>query len=399
MLAFPRRSVLAGFIGGSILSACDGSGAEQHLTDPAAEPVPLKYAKTFKVWRRDGYHIVDIRGTIVGWGEAAKGEEQRARLVLVPRTLSPPKLSGDLAGATLIRTPLERIAVNYNGHEAMLHALGLAHLLVAVGGTFSYDDGVYNRVRSGELMQVGYGWHSPPMMEAVIGSRPDAFIMALADITHADAIPRIQALGVPVIPTFVDAEPHYLGRTEYVRLIGLLTAHEREAEAFVAGVEAETERLKAAATALPQKSMLWAWNMSGDKWAVTNRNADAQLIRDANLELVMSRSDDPQRDVFDWVSTEALLREGTQADCWVMRDTISRPFENVAVLEQFKAWREDCVFAANGQSKPERNAYEIYEDGVIRPDFLLGDLIKAAYPQVRPEPFRYLRAGRDAVTL
>ena len=74
--------------------------------------VETPFAETFSVVERDGYRIVDVEASIVTWGGSAGGPPQRVRLVLVPKGLEPPALTGDLAGASLIRTPVQRIAVN-----------------------------------------------------------------------------------------------------------------------------------------------------------------------------------------------------------------------------------------------------------------------------------------------
>ncbi|AOS43832.1 Periplasmic binding protein [Lacunisphaera limnophila] len=360
--------------------------------------LPLRHARTFTVEEGAGYRVVTLRASIVSWGAAAGGQEQTARLILVPREATLPALPPDLAGAPIIRTPVRRVAVNYTSHEAMLNVLGVADRLVAVGGTFSYDDAIHARVKSGELAQVGYGWHSPPVMDALVAARPEVFLMALGDISHAESIPRLQALGIPVVPMFVEAEPTCLGRTEYVRLVGLLTGREAEAEHFVAEVDSEYARLKALAATQPRQRLLWAWPGAGDKWAVTVRNADAHQIHDAHAELLLGESDDLRRDNFSWLSTEALLRQGTEADVWVSGDPHSKAYPDERVLRRFKAWREGRVFAVTGRQKRERDAYEIYEIGILRPDYLLGDIIKALHPELRPEPFRYLEPVRTVAS-
>ncbi len=372
-------------------SGCRPQGSSTPAELPAGKVLPMRHARTLTVVEHNGFHVVDLKAAISGWGKAASGPEQRARLVLVPEGQLAPELTGELLGATLIRTPVQRIAVNYVPFEAMLSALGVADRLVAVVGTFSYDDAVYQRVRSGELRQVGYGWHSPPQLDALVRAQPGAFLMALGDIAHADSLPRIAALNIPVVPMFMDAETTYLGRVEYLRLVGLLVGKLTEADAYLAQVEAEVARLKVVASVQPRQRLLWAWFNGGDKWAVTVRNADAQLLRDANVELVMGEADDPRQDVFSWVSTEQLLRKAADVDVWIFRDSHSTPFSDFGLLRHFKAWREGRTYAADQQKKAERNAYEFYEIGAIRPDYLLGDIIKAVHPQIRPEPFRYLR--------
>ena len=372
------------------LAAC-GSGVSDDPEALEGEALDTPWTKTFRAVERDGYRIVDIEASIVTWGGTAGGPSQRARLVLVPRGQEPPPRTGDLAGATLIPTPVQRIAVNDQAHEAMLRALGVEDRIVAVGGHNSYDDDLRQKTRSGEIQRIEYGWHKPPTLDALVAARPEVLIAHMADLTHTQHLERVEALGIPVVPTFIDAEPHYLGRTAWVLLMGLLTGKEAEAEAFVRMVAREVDRLKAIAAEQPRRSVLWAWYRSaGNRWAVTQRNADAALIRDANAELVLGAEDDPELDTFSELSTERLLRDGTGADCWMIRDPVSSVFDDRAVLQRFKAYQDECVFWSPGKRHPTADSWELWEMGTIRPDWLLADIVKMAHPGLRDGEWRYL---------
>ncbi|NLR73381.1 ABC transporter substrate-binding protein [Novosphingobium sp. ERN07] len=351
----------------------------------------MPFAKTFRVVEREGYRIVDMKASVVSWGGAAVGEEQFQRLVLVPRNVTPPALTGDLAEATLIRTPVMRIASNTGFHEAITRVLGINDRLVAVGGVKSYDDTLRNRVRRGEVRQIGYGWHSPPELDALIASKPDVLLMSMGDMANVGAKPRIEALGIPVVPIFLDNEPDYMGRVDYVRLIGMLAGREREADAFAATVTRNVDTLKKAAAAQPTRSVISAWYQSGDRWNPTIRNADAKLLRDANGRNPLEGPDDPRKDSFNRVTTEELIARGADADCWILRDSHSNAFTDVATLRRFKAYREGCLFASDGMTKPAADAYDLYETAVIRPDLVLGDIVRMLHPPLRTEPFRYIR--------
>ena len=371
------------------LAAC--GGAPDDPGPVVGEAFEVLHAETFRVVERDGYRIVDVEASVVTWGGSAGGPPQRARLVLVPRSQEPPPLTGDLAGASLIRTPVQRIAVNDQPHEAMLRALGVEDRIVAVGGHNSYDDGLRRKARSGQIQQIGYGWHMPPTLDALVAARPEVLVARMADLTHTQHMERVKSLGIPVVPTFIDAEPHYLGRVAWVLLMGLLTGKEAEAEVFVEEVARGVDRVKAIAAEQPRRSVLWAWYRSaGNRWAVTQRNADAALIRDANAELVLGAEDDPELDTFSDLSTERLLRDATDADCWMIRDPLSSVFDDQAVLQRFKAYREDCVFWEPGKRHPTADAWELWEMGTIRPDWHLADIVKMVHPQLRDGAWRYL---------
>ncbi|MXX56873.1 MAG: ABC transporter substrate-binding protein [Gemmatimonadetes bacterium] len=381
---------LSAFVLSLGLGAC-GSGVPDDPGIVEGEVVETPFTQTFSVVERDGYRIVDIEASVVTWGGSAGGPPQRARLVLVPRSQEPPPLTGDLAGASLIRTPVRRIAVNDHPHEAMLRAIGVEDRIVAVGGHNSYDDDLRRMARAGEIQQIGYGWHMPPTLDALVAARPDVLIARMADLTHTQHMERVESLGIPVVPTFIDAEPHYMGRVAWVLLMGLLTGKEAEADAFVEMVAEEVDRLKSLAGTQPRRSVLWAWfRGGGNRWAVTQRNADAALIRDANAELVLGAEDDPELDTFSDLSTERLLRDATGADCWMIRDPLSPRFDDRDVMSRFKAYREGCVFWEPGRRHPMADTWEIWEMGEIRPDWRLADIVKMVHPGLRDGEWRYL---------
>ena len=362
-----------------------------------ATALDMGYAETFKVYERDGYRIVDLRAPLVSWGGAAQGDDRTARIVLVPKTREPPPLTGDLADAVVVRTPVERVAVNYGFLEAILTALEIDDRLVAVGGVKNYDDDIRARARSGELAQVGYGWHAPPSIDPLIASEPDVFLMVMGDLGHAEHYERIKDLGVPVVPVFFEAELTYMGPVDYVRLIGMMTGKETEADAFVSMVAENVDSLKTLVADRPRKKVMSSWYSGGGRWMVTVRNADGAFLTDAGGINVMAEPDDVRIDDFVRIGTEVLLEKARDIDCWIIRDTHSVAYDDTGVLQHFKAWREGCLFAGDGMSKPEADAYDIYGRGIIRPDLILGDMVRMLHPEVRDEPFVYYRPDTQVV--
>lgn len=365
---------------------------------PAEEtPIALAHAKTFQVYERAGYRVVDLRAPIVSWGGTAQGEDQYARIVLVPQTQEPPELVGDLEGAVVVRTPVQRIAVNYGFLEAIVTALDIEDRLVAVGGVKSYNDAIRARARSGKLAQLGYGWHSPPSIGPLLASEPDVFLMVLGDLGHAEHYDRIKGLGVPVVPIFFEAETSYMGPVDYVRLVGMMTGREAEADAFVARVADNVQALQALVASAEPRRVLSSWYAGAGRWMVTVRNADGAFLRDAGGINLMAEPDDVRLDDFVRVGTEVLLDKARDVDCWIIRDTHSVAFGDIEVLKNFKAWREGCLFAGDGRAKPEADAFDIYETGLIRPDLILGDMVGMLHPELRKETFIYYRPDSQVV--
>ncbi|MEM9618894.1 MAG: ABC transporter substrate-binding protein [Pseudomonadota bacterium] len=370
----------------------DSSAVGGELIAPSGtQSVDMPFAETFKVYQRDSYRIVDFKAPVVSWGGDAKGADQTARIVLVPKDVEPPALTGDLSGAVLVRTPVERIAVNYGFLEAVLTTLGVEDRLVAVGGVKSYNDDIRVRTRSGDLAQIGYGWHSPPEIDTLIGAEPDVFFMVLGDLGHAEHYDRIKELGVPVAPIFFEAETTYMGPVDYVRLIGMFVDREAEAEAFAAMVAENVADLKARVADRPKKQVLSSWFAGGGRWMVTVRNAENQLLSDAGGVNPVAETDDIRLDDFTRMGSESLLERARDIDCWIIRDTHSQPVTDTDYLQNFKAWRDGCLFASDGSNKPEADAFDIYETGPIRPDLILRDLVRMLHPDVTSEPFVYIQ--------
>jgi iron complex transport system substrate-binding protein len=359
------------------------------------ELIPMAHARTFTVTQHEGYRVVELRASVISFTEGAKGPEQRARLVLLPHQTPAPVLNGDLAGATIIRVPVQRIAMNASPFEAMLRELRIQDRIVAVGGAKSWDDALRKRVLAGEIAQVGYGWHSPPQLDALLNAKSDLFLMSLGDISHAQHYERIRKLGVPVVPVFLESEMHYMGKVDYVRLLGMLTGREAEADAFVAKVAAEVSALKQQAAAQPPVPVISAWYAGGDRWQASVRNTEAQFLRDANGVNLLQEPDDVRLDSLASLSTEALLQRARTAECWIIRDSHSQPFDDHSTLKKFRAIERNCVFAVDGMVKPEADAFDFYETAVIRPDLVLGDIVRMLHPPLRNQPFRYVQPDKN----
>lgn len=373
-----------------LVSACHNEPVPSNL-QPHGKVVPMAHAKTFSVVERDGFRIVDTRAFIVSWGGGSNAPEQSQRLVLVPKGITAPALTGDLAGAQIIRTPVQRIALNTASTEAMMTVLGADDRVVAVGGVKSYNDAIRNRVTSGKIAQIGYGWHSPPNMDALVAAKPEVLLMSMADLSHVQHMERIQALGIPVLAVFIGNEPHYMGRLDYVRLVGMLTGREQQADAYVAMVQSNVDSIKARLVGVEKRKVISAWFAGGDKWMATVRGGDDLLLSDAGGLNLLQQKSDPQQDNYSRISTETMLLNARDADCWIWRDTHSQHIIDKKFLSQFKAYRDGCLFASDGMTKPEVDAFDYYERGPIRPDLELGDIARMLHPDLFQQPFHYVR--------
>ena len=122
----------------------------------------------------------------------------------------------------------------------------------------------------------------------------------------------------------------------------------------------------------------------------TVRNAENALLVDAGGFNPLAQPDDIRQDDFIRLSSETLLDQARDVDCWIIRDSHSQSPQDVSFLSNFKSWREGCVYAWDGSRKPEYDAYDIYETGPLRPDWILGDMIRMLHPNTVDREAVYL---------
>ena len=380
---------------GLALSGCDRTEQPSAATtaaeigEPAIQHIPLRHAQYLKLERRDGFVVAHLKGPMAN--EQGAAQEWTATIVLAPSDGPIPELRGDLRDATVIRTPVRRIAANAGSDEAFLGQLGVKDRLVAVGGVASYDDDIRRKAKAGEIGQVGYNWHSPPNLDVLLATRPDVFLMRLSDPAHTPVLKRAQSLGLAVLPTLAEEEQSYLARAEWIRLYGILTGTEARAEQIFAEVEARVLELKKKAASRPKTKVLWAYSAGADRWIATVRGAEASYITDAGGINLLARAEDPNQYPTQTISTETILPFGDQADVWLLGDIHAVAPRNPAIERGFRAWREQRLFGNTGRTAATENAYDWYQTALVRPDWVLSDFVKALHPELVDEPFRFLK--------
>lgn len=385
-----RRSFLLA-AGASAISACsEGRDAPAVKDGASGTAIALRHARYLKLERHDGYTVARLRAPVADQS-GGQAQAQEAVLVLAPRAGPEPRLPAALRYATLIRTPVMRIAANASSDEAFLGQLGVKDRLVAVGGRVSFDDDVRRGVTEGRIGQIGYNWHAPPNLDVLLTARPDVFLMRLSDLAHTPVLDRARRLGLIVAPTFAEDEPTYLGRAEWIRLHGLLTGREAKADQLFEQIEARVEALKVAAAARPAVPMLWAYPAGGDRWVATVRGAEQAYLADAGGRNLLVRPEDPRKWSSETLATEQILPVADQAQVWIVGDLHAAPPRSTVVEGVSPAFQSGRLFANTGRSNLAANAYDWYQTAFVRPDWVLADFVKVLHPDLVSEPFRFLK--------
>ena len=222
-----RKAVLAVMI---VLILCMGlfAGCGQKDSAEAGGPpeiegltfdheMELAYADQFHVYYyNDDYQVITVEG-----GDS---------YILIPEGGEVP--AGTPEEMVIIEKPVDRIYLAAASAMALFNAMDALDT-IAFSGTKAdgwYIDAAKEAMDSGKITFAGK--YSAPDYEMLLDEGCDLAIESTM-ITHSpDVKEKIEELGIPVFVDHSSYESHPLGRVEWIRLYGVLTGHEEEADAF-----------------------------------------------------------------------------------------------------------------------------------------------------------------------
>lgn len=190
----------------------------------------------------------------------------------------------------------------------------------------------------------------------------------------------MQQVGSPLIPYTAFKEPTPLGQAEWVKLVGMLTGREKQANAFFQQVEQHYHAYQAVAAKATHRPTIFSGEQKGGQWFVMGgKSYLAQLLRDAGAVYL------PQHDHHTGgfpSDFESMYAMAAQADYWRVMNSYPGTFSYQALKaedqrnEQFLAFQHHHVIYCNIAS----SGY--HELAPLRPDWLLADFIKAIHPEL-----------------
>lgn len=214
------------------------SGALAEAGPVSASLVPdgsmeLAAAREFTVdYYEGGYAVICIHGT--------------DRYLAVPEGREPPE---DLAeDVTIIRTPIKN---TYLAASAVMDMFVSLDALDTVGFSSLSADGWYldvprQAMEAGEIRYAGK--YSEPDYEQIVAADCGLAIESTMIYHTPEVKERLEQFGVPVLVDYSSYETEPLGRTEWVKLYGLLTGREEEAAAAWAAQQEAFSRAAAQPT-------------------------------------------------------------------------------------------------------------------------------------------------------
>lgn len=175
----------------------------------------LEYAQKFKVfYYSDGYKVLDINdGTLY--------------LVVPEGKETPENLDKDI---TVLQMPLDKVYLTATSVMSLYDALDALDM-IRLSGTQAngwYIDNAVSAMEAGDILFAGK--YNEPDYELLISEDSNLAIESTM-IFHSPKVKEmIEDLGIPVLVEYATYEQHPLGRVEWVKVYGVLTGKEQEAE-------------------------------------------------------------------------------------------------------------------------------------------------------------------------
>ncbi len=348
------------------MSACVGGRGRENSSN--GESDTIKYARSFRVERCNGYVRVDV---INPWDTALLLHTY----LLVPKNAA---LPDGMPAGTLIRTPLERVAVCSSVHCGMMETVGAAD---RIGGVceprYVFSRTVRDGLREGRIVDLGEA--AQPDMERLIELAPEAIITSPIDNSGYG---RMGKLGIPIVECVDYRETSPLGRTEWLKLFGLLFGRTEAADSAFLATEIRYNRLCELADQVSDRPVVLPEMRFGSVWYVPGgRSYMANLYRDAGADYPWS--EDPHTGSLS-LSLEHVLERGADADVWILKYNRPRKMTLQDLADEYgssvalRAWQTGNVWGCNSAH------VRFYEELPVRPDLVLEDLVRIFQPGLLP---------------
>ena len=331
----------------------------------------ITHATNFSLSYHDSYQVL----TVPQPTEGGAPEEY----VLVRCGAPTPELTGDLAGAQVVTTPVTSLYSASTTHLPFLVELDALDALTGVGTKgFISEKQVQDRVAEPGVVE--FSPTGTIDAETVIAGKPQVLITAGYD---DPAYAVISTAGIPVVANADWLENDPLGRAEYLKFFAALTGTEQQAADAFATVEQSYQQIAASAAnagtvaVVPGQPFQGTWYIPGGD-SYTNR-----LIEDAGGTTAWA--DDTTTGSIP-ADLETVLAKAGTAPVALASTTWTTQAEALADeprLAEFTAYQTGNAWNA-AKDVTAGGGNNFYELGVARPDLVLGDLVAILHPELAP---------------
>lgn len=347
------------------------SCAPGHKQSSAAEAIAsdtTHYAQGIEILHFDGYKTVEVKDP---WEEG----QLLQRYILVGRDKP---LPGNLPAGTVVRVPLQKVAVYTSVHAAIIDLLGETHRIVGVCEPRYMDTpAIQEGLRAGRITDLGEA--NAPNVEKMIEIGTEYVI---ASPFQNSSYGPVEKIGIPIIEgaDYMEALP--LGRTEWIRFYGLLFDKEELADSLFRATEERYLALKALVAHVDHRPTVVSEKKFGSSWYVPAGDSYvAHFFADAGADYLFNELPGAGSTP---MAFETVLDRAIHADLWLIKYnqaedmTYNELRTEYTPYEYFDAFKNQKIFGCNTGRVP------YYEEFPLHPDYLLKDLVAVFHPELLP---------------
>lgn len=313
----------------AMIFSCGGSGGR--TTD--GESVGMRYARYLSISDCGSYTVADITNP---WDTA----RLLHRYILVPQDSPLPQ---DIPQGTLVRTPIDRIIVYSSVHASIIDALGASDRIAGVcEPEYMTCRAVLDGVAEGRITDCGSS--VSPSIERIAGAGGQVIIASPFQNGSYGAAGK---LGIPIIEAADYMENDPLGRTEWIRLFGLLLDCTDRADSLFRAAETGYNSIRDSVAGHirdngAHRPTLLAERKYGASWDVPGgASYMVRIYTDAGADYIFSGTTTSANVN---MSFENVLREGIDADIWVLKYWSPQPMTYSSLEAEYSLYSRFNAF-------------------------------------------------------
>lgn len=333
-------------------------------------------AKRFSIERRDGYSILRI---INPWQGA---EDIVYTSYLVKRGNPVPY---EIDTSRVIYVPVRSIICMSTTYLPMITALGEVNSVKGISGSgFIYDDVLRNRIREGEVLDVGY--EDNINKELLVRISPDLVMSYGIGSESTGYLNKLRELGFKIIYNADYLEDDPLGKAEWIKVFGALFDRDKEAELIFEEIsESYTELRNFISNKAPSRPRVMLGLPWKDTWFVSPGNSYvSRLISDAGGDYIWK---EVKSEISMPYGIENVYMKAIDADFWINIGAVENSDAILSVdrrLGELPPFRKGNLYNNNNRMS-EDGGNDYWESGTLKPQVILADLASIFHPGLFPD--------------
>lgn len=333
----------------------------------------FKYAENIEVSHFPSHRLISIKNTY-------KNSKQRKHFALVSHSYTKP-LPNFPKGTQVIRTPVKKVIALNTTFIGFIDAIDQQANIIAVSQPeFVQDPIIHQGIESGRIQTV----HTGPRLdvERLLQLQPDLILSTT--IGGGSFQSKLQRAGLPLALSadYMEASP--LARAEWIKFVAAFFEADDAAAKLFDQVAASYQAMLEKTENIAQRPTVFTGAPYSGAWYIPGgRSYMAQYLKDAGADYIWKSDRSSGAIPLDF---ERVFIKAANADIWLDPSHYKKQKQLLNAdprFKKFKAFKQNQIYNNTRQMQPN-GGNNIWEQGIVRPDQVLADLISIFHPDRLP---------------